>query len=92
MNDAVAALVKRGYFVAAAAGNFNRDAGQESPASEPSICTVGGTQSNDGRYSGSNHGKFIDISAPAVQVTSTMPGGGTVSRLSWMVYCGCCSS
>ncbi|KAK2595779.1 hypothetical protein QQS21_006542 [Conoideocrella luteorostrata] len=77
MNDAAAALVRKGYFVAAAAGNFNRDAAQESPASEPTICTVGGTQENDGRYSGSNYGKFIDINAPAVQVTSTMPGGGT---------------
>lgn len=79
MNDACAKLVKQGMHVAVAAGNMNRDASQDSPASEPSVCTVAGSAEGDGRFGVSNHGKLVDINAPAMQVVSTMPGGGNVS-------------
>lgn len=74
LNMAVRRLVERGYFVAVAAGNEGHDARFNSPASEPSICTVGGYM-----YQDSNNGPLIDIQAPAVNVLSTVPGGGTVS-------------
>lgn len=41
VNDAVARLQRAGVFVAVAAGNDNADARNTSPASEPSVCTVG---------------------------------------------------
>ncbi|KJK74959.1 hypothetical protein H634G_09793 [Metarhizium anisopliae BRIP 53293] len=74
LNMAVRMLAERGYFVAVAAGNEGHDARFNSPASEPSICTAG-----DYRYRDSNFGPAVDIQAPAVNVLSTVPGGGTVS-------------
>ncbi|KAH0598289.1 hypothetical protein MHUMG1_03586 [Metarhizium humberi] len=70
LNMAARGLVERGYFVAVAAGNERHDARLNSPASEPSICTVG-----DYRYRDSNFGPAVDIQAPAVNVLSTVPGG-----------------
>lgn len=77
MNDAVANLVRKGIFVSVAAGNAFRDASNESPASEPSICTVGATESNDSKASYSNYGSIVDIQAPGSGVNSLAPGGGT---------------
>lgn len=79
MNAAVAGALKKGVFVAAAAGNDNADARNTAPAGEPTICTVGGTNSQDAKYSLSNYGPVVDIHAPGENVESTMPGGGTVS-------------
>ncbi|RDA87831.1 hypothetical protein CP532_3001 [Ophiocordyceps camponoti-leonardi (nom. inval.)] len=79
INQAAAALVRSGVFVAVAAGNENQDASYVSPASEPSVCTVGGTSSDDSRYTMSNWGASVDILAPAVQVLSTRAGGGSVA-------------
>lgn len=79
MNDAVARLVKANIFVAAAAGNSNKDAAQESPASEPTICTAGATDSRDQKASFSNYGSVVDIQAPGVSILSAAPGGRSVS-------------
>lgn len=78
INRAAASLVSRGIFVAVAAGNDNSDAASFSPASEASVCTVGGTALDDTRYSMSNWGRFVDVMAPAVNVLSFWPGGSTV--------------
>ncbi|OAA45371.1 oryzin precursor [Cordyceps fumosorosea ARSEF 2679] len=88
-NDAVAALVKKGIFVAVAAGNGKRDcktcpvypidASEVSPASEPSACTVGATDKADTVASFSNYGSLVDIHGPGVSVTSLAVGGGTTS-------------
>ena len=80
INNAARNLVDAGVFVGVAAGNENKDATSVSPASEPSVCTVGGTAIDDTRYSNSNYGKFVDILAPGVDILSTRTGGGTVSR------------
>ncbi|GAB0136708.1 putative subtilisin-like protease [Epichloe bromicola] len=76
-NQAAARLVRDGFFVAVAAGNDNRDARYVSPASEPSVCTVGGTDRFDRRYTQSNWGPALDILGPGVDVVSTLPNGGT---------------
>ncbi|UNI18123.1 hypothetical protein JDV02_004413 [Purpureocillium takamizusanense] len=75
-NEVAAALVQSGVFVGVAAGNDNQDAGNYSPASEPSVCTVGGTAFDDTRYAQSNWGQVVDILAPGEQITSLRPGGG----------------
>ncbi|KAM3549988.1 hypothetical protein MY1884_008472 [Beauveria asiatica] len=81
-NDAVAGLVSKGFFVAVAAGNGDEkkgpmDAGDVSPASESSACTVGASDGNDCIANFSNYGSMIDIHAPGVDVVSLKNGGGT---------------
>ncbi|OAA45778.1 cuticle-degrading protease bassiasin I precursor [Beauveria brongniartii RCEF 3172] len=77
VNQAAARLQASGVFVAVAAGNDNKDAAQTSPASEPSVCTVGATDSSDRRSSFSNFGKVVDIFAPGTAILSTWNNGGT---------------
>lgn len=79
MNDACANLVKKGIHVSVAAGNAQRDASKESPASEPTVCTVGASDSNDSIASFSNFGSLIDVFAPGVNIQSTKPNGSQVS-------------
>lgn len=79
VNQGAAALVNSGVFLAVAAGNDNRDAQNTSPASEPTACTVGATDSSDRRSSFSNFGRVVDIFAPGTGVLSTWIGGSTVS-------------
>ncbi|KAG5930360.1 hypothetical protein E4U42_001875, partial [Claviceps africana] len=76
-NNAARQLVNAGFFVAVAAGNDNKDARNVSPASEPTVCTVGATSRYDTRYTMSNWGPALDILAPGVDVVSTFPGGRT---------------
>ncbi|MFM8714478.1 MAG: S8 family serine peptidase, partial [Actinomycetota bacterium] len=71
MNQAVANAVLDGITVVVAAGNNNRDASGYSPASEPSVITVGSTMSNDGRSSFSNWGSLLDLFAPGSSITSS---------------------
>lgn len=82
VNDAVAKLAKAGVFVGVASGNKNIDASKRSPASEPSVCTIGGTAIDDTRYVHSDFGPLVDIHAPGVKIKSLAPGGGTVSATS----------
>ncbi|KAM3490959.1 hypothetical protein MY3957_005736 [Beauveria namnaoensis] len=84
-NDAVAELVSKGFFVAVAAGNGDEkkgpmDAGDVSPASERSACTVGASDRNDRIAHFSNYGSMIDIHAPGVDIVSLKNGGGTALR------------
>ncbi|KAG8427450.1 hypothetical protein J3459_006628 [Metarhizium acridum] len=73
VNEAAAALVRRGFFVAAAAGNGDQnhnpvDAASVSPASEPSVCTFGSVDRWDRPARDSNYGGVVDIQAPGVDV------------------------
>jgi hypothetical protein len=68
LNQAVASGSTNGLFFAVAAGGSNTNAGQTSPASEPSACTVGGTTIDDARASWSNYGAVIDIFAPGQNI------------------------
>ncbi|KAK5627053.1 hypothetical protein RRF57_002768 [Xylaria bambusicola] len=76
-NDAVAALVNAGTFVAVASGNNNADAKNISPASEPSACTVSASDKNDAKASYSNYGAVVDIWAPGNDIESTSYQGGS---------------
>ncbi|KAI4944138.1 hypothetical protein J4E91_008993 [Alternaria rosae] len=75
INDAAAAIVAAGIFLSVAAGNEGRPADLSSPASEPSVCTVGATAINDTLIEWSNYGPMVDILAPGVDITSTYLGG-----------------
>ncbi|EEH05917.1 conserved hypothetical protein [Histoplasma capsulatum G186AR] len=78
-NEALAAVVRAGIFVSVSAGNAHRDASNESPASESTVCTVGATDDKDKMAGFSNFGSGIDLFAPGVDIISTIPGGKTDS-------------
>ncbi|KAI0233529.1 hypothetical protein L0F63_002749 [Massospora cicadina] len=76
-NNAVDATVNRGFSVVVAAGNYNRDACDFSPASAPSVITVAASDINDARATFSNYGECIDVFAPGVDIKSTWNNGDT---------------
>lgn len=80
-NQAAAALVSNGVFVAVAAGNDGDDAANHSPASEPTVCTVGAITEAGEIASFSNYGGVVDIFAPGDGITSVTPGGEPVSAI-----------
>lgn len=68
VNEGAAAMVDAGLFVAIAAGNCDafgnpQDISTVSPASEPSVCTVGATDKSDAVASFSNYGDLLDVYA-----------------------------
>ncbi|KAK1985826.1 subtilase [Colletotrichum cereale] len=77
VNQAAAAIVKAGHFLAVAAGNEAADASTSSPASEDSACTVGATDIDDALAEYSNFGTAVDILAPGTDIKSTWPGDST---------------
>ncbi|KAI1122916.1 subtilisin-like protease PR1K [Nemania abortiva] len=77
VNEAAASVVSAGNFMAVAAGNEATDASSSSPASEPSVCTVGATDMTDALSSYSNYGSLVDVLAPGSDIESTWPGGET---------------
>ncbi|KAF4505210.1 hypothetical protein G6O67_007182 [Ophiocordyceps sinensis] len=77
INNAAASMIRSGVFLAVAAGNDNTDAASFSPASEPTVCTVGASTSSDQKSSFSNYGEVVDIFAPGSDILSTWIGGRT---------------
>jgi subtilisin family serine protease len=74
MNTATTNLANSGVFVAVAAGNYNTNACQVSPAMAPGTFTVGASTWNDARASystwASNWGPCVDAYAPGDQILS----------------------
>lgn len=81
VNSAAANAVSAGVFFAVAAGNSAANAANFSPASEPTVYTVGATDSSDRLATFSNFGTSVDILAPGVSILSTWIGGRTVSHI-----------
>ncbi|KAK1777045.1 peptidase S8/S53 domain-containing protein [Copromyces sp. CBS 386.78] len=79
-NSAAAGLVNAGVFLAVAAGNDGANAANSSPASEPSVCTVGATTSADAMASYSNWGSIVDIFAPGSSILSAWIGSTTATN------------
>ncbi|KAI0200716.1 subtilisin-like protease PR1K [Astrocystis sublimbata] len=77
VNSAAANVVSAGNFMAVAAGNEAMDAANSSPASEPSVCTVGATDKTDTLSYFSNFGDLVDILAPGTDIKSTWLDGHT---------------
>ena len=80
MNDAARALVNRGLVVVAAAGNDGDDASYYSPASEPSILTVGAVNQSDQETYWTDYGPTLDLFAPGENVRSDALGGGSTTN------------
>lgn len=77
IDDAVSNMDKANITVVVAAGNFNDDTCDYSPARATSAITVGSTARDDTRSSFSNHGPCVDIWAPGSDIVSASIGGGT---------------
>lgn len=69
-NGAVAEAVKAGLVVVVAAGHDDENAENSSPASEPSVLTVGAATIRDEKADFSNFGDVVDVFAPGVGVRS----------------------
>ncbi|PRP80310.1 aqualysin 1 [Planoprotostelium fungivorum] len=76
-NEIVTRAISTGVTFVIAAGNENQDACETSPASTPDAITVGASDSRDQFAEFSNYGDCVDIVAPGVEITSTVPGGKT---------------
>jgi hypothetical protein len=78
VEDACAYAYGNGVLLVAAAGNDNMDIGVIPfyPACYDTVMAISGTDSNDQKYYWGNYGTPIEVSAPGVDVWSTMPGNG----------------
>jgi len=79
LNTAVQKSIAAGIVYAVAAGNDDRDACKQSPASQPDAITVAATDNTDTRASFSNYGTCVDIFAPGVKIVSTSSGSDTAT-------------
>jgi len=73
--NAVLYAVGKGVLFVAAAGNSGANTNFW-PGSYPEVLCVGNSTNADGRAGSSTFGAQVDICAPGVSVTSTVPGGG----------------
>jgi subtilisin family serine protease len=77
IRESVARAVARGVVVVAAAGNDGEQGNPvEFPAAIGDVLSVGATTQGDQTAFFSNHGGWVDISAPGSGIVSTTPGGG----------------
>jgi serine protease len=94
MNVAINGAIGRGTTVVVAAGNSNANVAGFTPASCPGpvgsptngLIVVGATDSAGVKASFSNFGALVDVSAPGVQIASTLNAGTTVPGADNYVY------
>jgi subtilisin family serine protease len=84
LRGAVAYAAGKGSLVIAAAGNDGSSA-PHYPASVPSVLAVGGVTSGDTRYSWSDYGSWVDVTAPGCNPSQNLAGA-------IVQYCGTSSA
>jgi serine protease len=72
--DAINGAIARGVTVVVAAGNYNMNAAQFSPASCSGVITVGATGVDGGRSYYSNYGQAVTVAAPGGNAQSSTDG------------------
>ncbi|WP_243795909.1 S8 family peptidase [Saccharopolyspora gloriosae] len=77
LDEAATGLVDQGVFLAVAAGNESQDAENVSPASAEGVFTTAASDETDTSAEFTNFGATVEGYAPGVDITSTVPGGGT---------------
>lgn len=74
MHDAIIAATNAGILVVVAAGNEAQSGNPVGfPAAYEEVLSVGATDINNNIASFSSHGYYVDIAAPGVNITSTIP-------------------
>jgi serine protease len=88
MQLAINGALSRGTTVVVAAGNSNANVSGFTPASctGAGLIVVGATDSAGAKASFSNYGAGVDVSAPGVQIASTLNAGTTVPGADNYVY------
>ncbi|KAI0322107.1 peptidase 1 [Amylostereum chailletii] len=80
VDTAVNGVTGKGIHVTVAAGNYNSDAMNYTPARVPSAVTVGSMDIPDTKRATSNWGTAVDIFAPGGDITSTWIGSNTATN------------
>lgn len=80
LDTAVQNAINAGVTVVTAAGNFNMDACNYSPARAANAITVGATNSDDSKAGYSNFGACVDVWAPGTGITSAGHSSDTAIR------------
>ena len=68
MGEAIAAMIAKDIVIVAAAGNAGASAPQAYPAAFADVIAVTATDSDDALYTSANHGSYIAVAAPGVDV------------------------
>jgi subtilisin family serine protease len=74
LDDALDYAASRGLVLVAASGNSDTEA-PTYPASEDEVIAVTALDLNDQKASFANFGRYVDLSAPGVDLVTTFPGG-----------------
>ena len=77
IRSAIVNATNQGVLVVFAAGNAGRDMDVQPqfPGAYPQVVSVAATDHRDRRARFSNYGSTVDVSAPGVDILSTVPGG-----------------
>lgn len=73
-DQAIQKAISLGSVVVVAAGNDNYDTAYECPAHNDSVIVVSAIDSEYNKAYFSNYGKSVDVAAPGVDITSSVPG------------------
>ncbi len=75
LGQAIAAAIKRGAVIVAAAGNGGPDALAAYPGAYSNVIAVTAIDSSDTLYKNANHGTYIAVAAPGVDIIGAAPKG-----------------
>ncbi len=75
LGQAIAAAIKRGVVVVAAAGNGGPVAKPAYPAAFPNVIAVTATDNADATFKSANRGTYIAVAAPGVDIIAAAPKG-----------------
>ena len=76
MHRMLAAAYAKDMVLIAAAGNAGPNSAPLYPAADPDVIAVTATDSNDRLYNMANHGAYIAVAAPGVEILALAPGAG----------------
>jgi subtilisin family serine protease len=76
LGQAIAAAVKQGVVVVAAAGNGGRDAPPAYPGAFPNVIAVTAIDRKDAVFQNANRGTYIAVAAPGVEIAIAAPNAG----------------
>jgi subtilisin family serine protease len=76
VHDMIASIRRKGVVLVAAAGNDGPRAPAAYPAAYPEVIAVTATDADDKLLNVANHGSYVAVAAPGVDIFVAAPGGG----------------